>query len=129
VTCPVCGSRGHRDSRSGAARPELNQRRWKKKAAWVKQRDRNACVLCGAREGRLVVHHLVRPQDGGTDVSENLVTLCTACHGRQHAIQDICFRILKANERPGAPGSSLLRGRGREIATGARGTSSNTAAL
>jgi hypothetical protein len=36
------------------------------------------------RDGRLVVHHIVRPQDGGTDETSNLMTLCRPCHGNAH---------------------------------------------
>jgi HNH endonuclease len=69
--------------RSGSSRPSLNQRAWKKKAAWVKQRDGHRCTECGETEG-LVCHHIVRPQDGGTDESSNLTTLCRRCHGNAH---------------------------------------------
>jgi 5-methylcytosine-specific restriction endonuclease McrA len=69
--------------RSGSSRPSLNQRGWKKKAAWVKQRDGRRCTECGETEG-LVCHHIVRPQDGGTDESSNLTTLCRRCHGNAH---------------------------------------------
>jgi 5-methylcytosine-specific restriction endonuclease McrA len=69
--------------RSGSSRPSLNQRGWKKKAAWVKQRDGLRCTECGETEG-LVCHHIVRPQDGGTDESSNLTTLCRRCHGNAH---------------------------------------------
>jgi hypothetical protein len=37
---------------------------------------------------RLVVHHIVRPQHGGTDETSNLVTLCRSCHGLAHAKRD-----------------------------------------
>src|SRR4029453_14633199 len=69
--------------RSGSSRPSLNQRGWKKKAAWVKQRDGHRCTECGETDG-LVCHHIVRPQDGGTDESSNLTTLCRRCHGNAH---------------------------------------------
>jgi 5-methylcytosine-specific restriction endonuclease McrA len=72
--------------RSGAARPQLNQRRWKKTATWVKQRDGHRCIHCGDTES-LVCHHLVRPQDGGTDETSNLVTLCRSCHGDAHVLR------------------------------------------
>ena len=61
----------------------MDQRAWKKKAAWVKQRDGYRCTECGETEG-LVCHHIVRPQHGGTDDSSNLKTLCRRCHGNAH---------------------------------------------
>jgi 5-methylcytosine-specific restriction endonuclease McrA len=68
-TCPHC-------QRSGASRPELNQRRWKKLSRTVKARDGNACRACGATSN-LTVHHIRR---GGGDHSSNLITLCYRCH-------------------------------------------------
>ena len=48
-----------------------------------------AAMLCGVPDGGgspegLVCHHIVRPQDGGTDESSNLTTLCRRCHGNAH---------------------------------------------
>ena len=40
-------------------------------------------VAGGETEG-LICHHIVRPQDGGTDESSNLTTLCRRCHGNAH---------------------------------------------
>jgi 5-methylcytosine-specific restriction endonuclease McrA len=86
VARPLPCAEHTRVRRSGAARPSLDQRRWKKTAAWVKQRDDNRCIHCGATEP-LVCHHLVRPQDGGTDETSNLVTLCRSCHGDAHVLR------------------------------------------
>jgi 5-methylcytosine-specific restriction endonuclease McrA len=69
--------------RSGSSRPSLDTAAWRKTRAWVRQRDGNRCTECGETTG-LVVHHLVRPQDGGTDETSNLTTLCRICHGNAH---------------------------------------------
>ena len=88
--------------RSGSSRPSLNQRGWKKKAAWVKQRDGHRCTECGETEG-LVCHHIVRPQDGGTDESSNLTTLCRRCHGNAHLKRREDRRVVFFRSDPGRP--------------------------
>lgn len=91
--CPGCGrvlpaegrcARCAKPQRSGSSRPELNCAAWQRKRAWVKRRDAGRCVGCGANS-RLSVHHIVKPSDGGSDDSSNLVTLCSRCHAREHS--------------------------------------------
>jgi 5-methylcytosine-specific restriction endonuclease McrA len=81
-TCPICG-RGRR-RRSGASRPELNQRRWKTLARAIKERDGNACRGCGSTE-RLQVHHL-RP---GSNHPHDLITVCPRCHSGVHSLDAV----------------------------------------
>jgi hypothetical protein len=66
-----------------ASRPELDKHRWQKRRTVVRKRDGNRCVRCGS-ERKLSVHHIVKPQHGGDDSLDNLVTLCSRCHGLQH---------------------------------------------
>jgi 5-methylcytosine-specific restriction endonuclease McrA len=75
-----------RSPRPGASRPALNKSCWQKLRAQAKARDGHACRMCGGGM-RLQVHHIVRPQDGGSDALENLVTLCSPCHRLLHQQQ------------------------------------------
>ncbi len=47
------------------------------------ERDDYRCTVCGATE-QLEVHHVVPRRAGGMDALSNLVTLCAACHEREH---------------------------------------------
>jgi 5-methylcytosine-specific restriction endonuclease McrA len=49
----------------------------------VLDRDGWKCQCCGSSMN-LQVHHLVRRSQLGSDVLENLMTLCADCHHRQH---------------------------------------------
>jgi 5-methylcytosine-specific restriction endonuclease McrA len=63
-----------------ASRPSLDKAAWQQTRAAVRQRDGNACTVCGATE-RLSVHHIVPARQGGSDEMENLTTLCRLHHG------------------------------------------------
>lgn len=49
----------------------------------IRTRDGNRCARCGSGS-TLHVHHRVRRSQGGRDGSENLITLCEACHRWVH---------------------------------------------
>lgn len=55
--------------------------------AMVRTRDGYKCCLChgASKDSRLEVHHIVYRSNGGTDVPQNLVTLCHTCHTALHA--------------------------------------------
>ena len=61
---------------------------WENLKAYAKWRDGGKCRACGKskrKDGvRLEVHHVIRRADGGTDVPENVVTLCEECHKAHH---------------------------------------------
>jgi hypothetical protein len=62
---------------------------WENLKAYAKYRDGHKCRICGASSRkdpnvRLEVHHIIRRADGGTDVPENVVTLCHDCHEAHH---------------------------------------------
>ena len=61
---------------------------WENLKAYAKYRDGYKCRACGKskqQDGvRLEVHHIIRRADGGTDVPENVVTLCEDCHKAHH---------------------------------------------
>lgn len=50
----------------------------------IKNRDKKECVTCHSKEN-LVIHHIKKVIDGGTNKSENLITLCIICHKKIHA--------------------------------------------
>jgi 5-methylcytosine-specific restriction endonuclease McrA len=88
--CPGCGvvlpagSGGRcahcsRPQRSGSSRPELDRYAWQRLRRAARLRDGNRCIRCGSSE-RLHVHHTVP----GSNLLEDLVTLCSRCHGREH---------------------------------------------
>ena len=60
---------------------------WENLKAYAKYRDGYKCRACGKskKDGKkLEVHHIIRKADGGTDVPENVVTLCENCHKAHH---------------------------------------------
>ena len=61
---------------------------WENLKAYAKYRDGYKCRVCGKskhKDGvKLEVHHIIRKADGGTDVPENVVTLCEDCHKAHH---------------------------------------------
>jgi 5-methylcytosine-specific restriction endonuclease McrA len=49
----------------------------------VLERDGWRCQTCGSMQ-RLQVHHLRFRSQSGSDVEQNLITLCSNCHARIH---------------------------------------------
>jgi 5-methylcytosine-specific restriction endonuclease McrA len=49
----------------------------------VLERDNWRCQLCG-RMQTLQVHHLEFRSQSGSDVEQNLITLCAECHEQVH---------------------------------------------
>lgn len=78
--------RRQRSARQRAYRALLRDPRWQKRRLEVLSRDQWRCRQCGASDKELQVHH--RLYVAGCAPWEvplaALVTLCTACHGRQH---------------------------------------------
>lgn len=50
----------------------------------VLNRDSYTCQICGAKNTRLEVHHIVYRSKGGTNDEDNLITLCESCHKKIH---------------------------------------------
>ena len=46
----------------------------------VLERDEYKCKVCECQNERLEVHHILRRKLGGTNDSDNLITLCVDCH-------------------------------------------------
>jgi 5-methylcytosine-specific restriction endonuclease McrA len=91
--CPGCGivlpaalqgrcARCARPQRSGSSRPELDRSLWQRLRRAARLRDGNRCVRCGSSE-RPSVHHAVP----GSSLLDDLVTLCSRCHRREHALK------------------------------------------
>jgi hypothetical protein len=57
---------------------------WKEGAARIRRRDGYACKSCGKRDTELHVHHIIYLSNFGTNQQSNLVTLCRACHEKEH---------------------------------------------
>ena len=62
---------------------------WENLKAYAKWRDGYKCRVCGSTPRKdpnvkLEVHHIIRRADGGTDVPDNVVTLCHDCHEAHH---------------------------------------------
>ena len=49
----------------------------------ILERDSWCCQNCGSRQ-HLQVHHQALRSHSGSDVEQNLITLCEACHRRAH---------------------------------------------
>jgi 5-methylcytosine-specific restriction endonuclease McrA len=56
----------------------------------VLRRDGWRCQSCGAMRN-LEVHHQEFRSRSGDDSEENLITLCTACHGAAHHVPGNSF--------------------------------------
>ena len=50
----------------------------------VLSRDNYTCQICGAKNTKLEVHHIMFRSDGGSNRMDNLVTLCKDCHAKVH---------------------------------------------
>lgn len=52
--------------------------------AYVLMRDNHTCQCCKTKKGTLHVHHIVYRSKGGSDDTDNLITLCENCHKKLH---------------------------------------------
>lgn len=57
---------------------------WERVAAGIRKRDGYACKACGKGDAELHVHHIIYLSNFGTNQQSNLVTLCRACHEKEH---------------------------------------------
>jgi len=48
----------------------------------VIMRDHNTCQDCGVTNTRMEVHHIIPRRLNGSNSIQNLLTLCTSCHGK-----------------------------------------------
>lgn len=54
----------------------------------ILRRDKWRCQKCGIQTD-LQVHHMEPRSRSGDDCEENLITLCAACHRREHAFSRV----------------------------------------
>jgi 5-methylcytosine-specific restriction endonuclease McrA len=50
----------------------------------ILNRDNYTCQICGKKNIRLEVHHIIYRSQGGTNDENNLITLCEDCHNAIH---------------------------------------------
>ncbi len=60
------------------------------------------CEICNKKTKNLELHHIIPKSRGGTDDKNNLIELCSKCHGLAH---DVSF----ANERGGLVKEGVTR--------------------
>ena len=76
---------------------------WKDVAQRIRSLDHYRCVICGAQDSELHVHHIVYVSNFGTHRQENLATLCKACHEAEHGKNlDFGETLLTDNLKPTA---------------------------
>jgi len=63
----------------------------------VKERDGYRCQECGSTE-RLIAHHVIPLQEGGTHDPSNGITLCATCHAPRHATYR--FKLARGDGSP-----------------------------
>jgi|GEM_PF-3771603 len=61
-----------------------HSREWEQLRSQARKRAKYKCERCG-RGGKITVHHIVPRELGGSDILENLISLCTHCHDYVHA--------------------------------------------
>lgn len=55
----------------------------------ILRRDNAECVFCGLRgPGNVQIHHIVPVSEGGKDIGENLITICSDDHNMVHLDMD-----------------------------------------
>lgn len=71
---------------------------WREVARRIRNRDGGKCLVCGATEATLDVHHIIYLSRFGTNQQSNLITLCRACHESEHC-RDFDFAEAEDPER------------------------------
>lgn len=61
------------------------RKKWRSVRKRAMDRDGEECVECGS-ENNLLVHHIEPLPEGPEFDMDNLVTLCSACHGEKHPV-------------------------------------------
>lgn len=63
-----------------AARKDLELKAWSKTRLEILERDNHTCQVCDKKMQRLDIHHILPKNSGGTNHSDNLITVCQSCH-------------------------------------------------
>jgi 5-methylcytosine-specific restriction endonuclease McrA len=69
--------------RAKTPRLRLNATKYRELHRQVLERDNWRCQMCGSMQ-HLQVHHQNFRSQSGSDMEQNLITLCTRCHARMH---------------------------------------------
>ena len=81
----------------------LQDPKWKAKSKQIRDRDGHKCVKCNAKEVELHVHHkYYLPNREPWDYTDKaLITLCGACHDKEHAGKHISefFRKIRGKTK------------------------------
>jgi hypothetical protein len=86
---PLLVFAGH--SRNVSKQQQAHQKKlctpqWRTKRAEILKRDNSRCVVCSAKEN-LHVHHLAYTGQPWEAPNDDLVTLCSTCHKKEHRLQ------------------------------------------
>jgi 5-methylcytosine-specific restriction endonuclease McrA len=100
LTCDACVQRPGRQNRA-TIKPSVR--------AAVLARDRHRCMTPGCRSTHfLEVHHVQPRGQGGSNRAENLITLCSRCHGFVHEGGGaVAPAQVEADRRPAGDGVSV----------------------
>jgi len=80
---------------------------------FVLHRDSHSCQECRGKkkDKRLHVHHVRFRSNGGTNVPENLITLCESCHNALHAkknAQSVSLERYGKKKAPSLKGATIM---------------------
>ncbi len=62
---------------------------------YVLCRDKHTCKMCKKTTEKLHVHHVIWRTNGGSDLPENLLTLCEKCHLKVHKNEKFNTKIVE----------------------------------
>lgn len=82
---------------------------WSSHREAIINRDNYACQICGKKNIRLEVHHIIFRSQGGTDDENNLITLCGDCHNGIHNGKIVLTRNPKKLNLKYATHMSIIR--------------------
>ena len=82
---------------------------WSSHREAIINRDNYTCQICGKKNIRLEVHHIIFRSQGGTDDENNLITLCGDCHNGIHNGKIVLTRNPKKLNLKYATHMSIIR--------------------
>lgn len=82
---------------------------WSSHREAIINRDNYTCQICGKKNIRLEVHHIIFRSQGGTDNENNLITLCGDCHNGIHNGKIVLTRNPKKLNLKYATHMSIIR--------------------
>lgn len=82
---------------------------WSSHREAIINRDNYTCQICGKKNIRLEVHHIIFRSQGGADDENNLITLCGDCHNGIHNGKIVLTRNPKKLNLKYATHMSIIR--------------------